>query len=96
VVGVSSCYLKRLFGIELCHGMIVLFELEDVGEATVTACWRVLPWISREGTKDNFSSVATETRTGTSQNQTRSVTASTIPLSAKCAKSVQMTNNVRS
>jgi len=66
----SLCYPQTLFGIELCHGMIMLMELVRVGDATFTACCVVLSWISREGSKDNLINVATEMRSMSPQNQT--------------------------
>jgi hypothetical protein len=62
----------------------------------IHACWLVLPWISREGTKDNLINVATEIRTRSPQDQTRIATALTVLLGATFVKYVHMTNNVRS
>jgi hypothetical protein len=89
---VSFFYPQRLFGIELCHGMIMLMELVRVGDVTLTACWLAFSWISREGTKDNLINVATEIRTRSPQSQTRIAAALTVPLGAKFYKYVQMTN----
>jgi hypothetical protein len=89
---VSLCYPQRLFGIELCHGMMMLMELRKVGDVTFTACWLVLSRISRECPKDNLINVAAEMRTRSPQNQTRIATALTVPLGAKFDKYVQMTN----
>jgi hypothetical protein len=93
---VSLCYPQALFGIELCHLMIMLMELVRDGDATFTACCLVLSWISREGSKDNLINVATEMRSMSPQNQTRSATTLTIHLMPSLISLIKwQMNNVR-